>query len=79
MLALRLPSCGNFGKLLNLSKPWCLCGDNYPVINFPRSYCKDYTKLYLKVLQHRVYHSVKDMGNGSCHTGLAKDFVWVFP
>lgn len=45
MLALRLPSCGNFGKLLNLSKPWCLCGDNYPVINFPRSYCKDYTEL----------------------------------
>ena len=66
ILALQLPCCGNLSKLLNFSKPWCLYGNNHPV-NFPHSYCKDYASVDLKVLQHRVYHSVKYTGNGSCH------------
>lgn len=45
-LALQLPSCGNLGKLLNFSKLWCLYGINYP-INFPHSYCKGYTKVWI--------------------------------
>lgn len=67
ILALQLPSCGNLGKLHNFSKPWCLYGINYP-INFPHSYCKDYTKVWILRCFSTVYHSVKYLGNGSCHS-----------